>query len=69
MPKPDEYGKPVPAEIPHHSGKGLVGWDNARDWYAELWDHINGAGAWAQNPWVTVTKFEVIRHNVERVEL
>jgi len=26
----------------------------ARDWYAELWDHINGKGSWESNPWVWV---------------
>lgn len=26
--------------------------DYARDWYAKLWDSINGAGSWESNPWV-----------------
>lgn len=30
----------------------------ARGSYSTLWDSINGKGSWAQNPWVTVTKFE-----------
>jgi hypothetical protein len=32
-------------------------WRNARDWYADLWDTINGPGEWDANPWVSVTTF------------
>lgn len=31
--------------------------DFPRSWYAQLWDQINGAGAWASNPWVWVVEF------------
>jgi hypothetical protein len=34
------------------------------DWYRELWDSINGAGAWSSNPWVTAFSFDVIRANI-----
>lgn len=35
--------------------------DDPRKWYAELWDQINGAGAWTANPWVWVVSFKVIK--------
>lgn len=35
--------------------------------YSELWNSINGDGAWDLNPWVSVTKFEVIHQNISEV--
>ncbi|MGJ8561719.1 MAG: hypothetical protein ACSHX3_15925 [Litorimonas sp.] len=35
--------------------------------YQKLWNSINGTDAWDKNPWVDVTKFEVIHRNVLRV--
>jgi hypothetical protein len=35
--------------------------------YAKLWDHINGMGAWQTNPWVDVTKFDVLHQNPEQI--
>lgn len=32
-------------------------WRNARDWYADLWNTINGPSAWDASPWVSVTTF------------
>ena len=28
-----------------------------RDWYRDLWNEINGPGAWDQSPWVWVVEF------------
>jgi hypothetical protein len=37
------------------------------DAYAALWDHINGAGSWDLNPWVTAYTFSVVKENIERI--
>lgn len=34
--------------------------ETARDAYAMLWDHINGAGSWDANPWVWCVSFKRI---------
>jgi hypothetical protein len=36
----DDDDHPLPQEIPHPK-VGMTGWDSARDWYADLWNHIN----------------------------
>lgn len=33
--------------------------------YATLWNLINGAGAWAENPWVVATTFDVRQGNID----
>lgn len=40
-------------------------WANARDWYADTWEAINGAGAWDANPWVAAYTFTVIPKNID----
>lgn len=42
-------------------------WANARDWYADLWDHINGADAWDANPWVVAYTFTVHHGNIDQI--
>lgn len=43
------------------------GHESAVDAYAELWDHINGPGSWEKNPWVSATKFQVIKQNIDQI--
>jgi hypothetical protein len=31
-----------------------------RDWYRDLWNEINGAGAWDANPWVWCVSFKSV---------
>jgi hypothetical protein len=37
----------------------------ARDAYGDLWNSINGAGAWEANPWVVAYTFTVHRGNID----
>lgn len=60
-----------PAEEPAPDGKGWVGWDCARDWFADLWDSLNAkhpGSAWADNPWVAAITFTVHRCNIDGLE-
>lgn len=43
----------------HRLGRGPR-WKNARDWYADLWESINGPDSWAANPWVWAVSFRVV---------
>lgn len=35
--------------------------------YRNLWDHINGPGAWEANPWVVAYTFRVIKANIDHI--
>lgn len=35
--------------------------------YAQLWDHINGPGAWDANPWIVAVSFEVRAGNIDNL--
>lgn len=60
--EPTDNGRHFPADGPDPSGIGERGWDCARDWYADLWNSINGPGSWEANPWVAAYTFTV-EHN------
>ncbi|WP_205666075.1 hypothetical protein [Aquabacter cavernae] len=63
----DDVGGFFPAEEPDPSGIGQRGWDCARDWYADLWDSINGADAWDANPWVFAYSFVPYPENIDNL--
>ncbi len=43
------------------------GYEWAADAYAVLWDHINGEGAWASNPWIVAYTFRVVLENIDYI--
>jgi hypothetical protein len=43
------------------------GHECAVDAFADLWGHINGAGSWAENPWVVAYSFRLVEGNVEEI--
>ena len=68
-----QVGAPLP-EVPdskgdiYHDGvtDPIDGWTrNPVTAYANLWDYINGAGAWAANPWIVALTFTVERRNID----
>lgn len=40
-----------------HPKCGMIGWDDAREWFADTWDAIHGDGAFDRNPWVWAISF------------
>ncbi|EPE95745.1 hypothetical protein [Rhizobium grahamii] len=40
-------------------------WPNPSNAYWDLWDYINGEGAWGLNPWVVAYTFTVHRQNID----
>jgi hypothetical protein len=42
---------------------------SAVDYYADLWNHINGASAWDANPWVAAYTFTVEKRNIDHIEV
>lgn len=40
---------------------------NPLDWYADLWNSINGPKSWDANPWVAAYTFDVIRANIDAI--
>lgn len=52
-----------PAEFSAFEGTDVF--NNAVSAYRDLWNRINGAGAWEANPWVVAVSFDVRRGNVD----
>ena len=50
----------------HFPERGDWGWPQKR--YRDLWDAINGAGAWEENPWVAACTFTVIKQNIDQID-
>jgi hypothetical protein len=61
---PNDAGGFFPAEEPHPKC-GLVGWDSAQDWFADLWQKLHGPDAWAANPAVVALTFTVEQRNID----
>ena len=62
----------VPGIYPHSiTGVGIEepGGRHAERSYLKLWDHINGDGAAAANPWVVAVSFDVVRTNIDQVAI
>ena len=53
--------------IPWMSADPQVHDDAARDWYMDLWNSLNGPGAWEANPWVVALTFDVEQRNIDQV--
>lgn len=49
---------------PNAAGDGWD-WDDPRDGYRNIWDNINGPGAWDANPWVVAVSFDVRQDNID----
>lgn len=57
-----------PAALANHwkdYGPHPVPWISRVESYRSLWDSINGAGAWAGNPWVVAVSFDVREGNID----
>jgi hypothetical protein len=42
----------------------LTDW-SAKDVYRQLWEHLNGPGSWAENPWVAAYTFRPVLGNID----
>lgn len=52
-----------PAEFSAFDGTDVF--NNAVSAYRDLWNRINGPGAWDANPWVVAVSFDVVRGNID----
>lgn len=66
-----EFEMTLPADVHRHfvaigNGEVISGWD-AKGCYSNLWEHINGSGSWAANPWIAAYTFTVQRGNIDHL--
>lgn len=52
-----------PAEFSAYDGTDVF--NNPVSAYRDLWNRINGAGAWEANPWVVAVSFDVTKGNID----
>ena len=58
-----QYSSSTPLSRPFNpEWKGIY-----REGYAELWNQINGPGAWEANPWVAAYTFTVNHSNIDQI--
>ncbi len=48
-------------------GNLVTPWPSAKEAFADLWDSINGAGAFEADSWVWAISFSVIRSNIDKI--
>lgn len=63
-PRPYDHGQVFVHRDPKETWHSMT----PRAWYHELWDAINGDGAWDANPWVVALTFTVERRNIDAPE-
>lgn len=53
--------------LPQYRGSDSLPWRSEfpRDAYHDLWNSMNGAGAWERNPWVVALTFDVEQRNID----
>ncbi len=64
-PRPYDHGQVFVHRDPDETWHSMT----PRAWYHELWDSINGAGAWDANPWIVALTFSVAKRNIDAMRV
>lgn len=64
---PDRLGWPAASADDVIAAASETGIDGPVSMYRDLWNSINGGGAWEANPWVAAYGFTVERGNIDRL--
>lgn len=62
---PDRLDWPAASDVDIIAAASVSGIDGPVEMYRDLWEHINGPGSWAANPWVAAYTSTVARENVD----